>query len=264
MRRRCAHPRGAGSRGGGRGEERRSWRGRGLFPVPPGRRASFSARLWAGGRRGSRRWQRRWRAAGGGGLAPAPGVRKQDGGGAPKAGPHLFSGLLRPATRLLLLLDLLLLQQPQRPQKRRPALPELRRGIDWAAAGSGDQGRAGAGAGTATTAAAAAAPGGDGVADAADPPAGGVGRAQRGLVLRPAPGHLRERAAPLPVALSARPALHPLHGECGGGEEGGSIPFWRAGFPESGGRSRLPGSWLGVRPLPLPGARPPPSRAPVP
>lgn len=88
--------------------------------------------------------------------------------------------------------------------------PGAREGARPVVGRAGDEAEAGAGAGTA--AAAAATPGGDGVADAADPPAGGVGRAERRLVLRPAPGHLRERAPPLPVALSARPALHALHG----------------------------------------------------
>lgn len=73
------------------------------------------------------------------------------------------------------------------------------------------------------------------------------------MVLRPAPGHVRERAAPLPVALSARPTLHPLHGELWGRGGGWLLtPFWLAGFPESSGRSRLPGSGRGVRPLRLP------------
>lgn len=58
---------------------------------------------------------------GGGGErpAPAPGVRRQDGGGALEAGPLLFSALLRPVARrllpglLLLGRCLLLLRQPQ-------------------------------------------------------------------------------------------------------------------------------------------------------
>lgn len=88
--------------------------------------------------------------------------------------------------------------------------PGAREGARPGLGRAGNEAEAGARAGTTT--AAAATPGGDGVADAADPPAGGVGRAERRLVLRPAPGHLRERAPPLPVALSARPALHALHG----------------------------------------------------
>lgn len=61
----AARTRGEPARGA-EGEERRGWRGRGLLPVPPGRRASLSAGPKAGGRRGSRRQRRRWRAAGAG------------------------------------------------------------------------------------------------------------------------------------------------------------------------------------------------------
>lgn len=145
--------------------------------------------------------------------------------------------------------------------------PGAREGARPGLGRAGDEAEAGARAGTTT--AAAATPGGDGVADAADPPAGGVGRAQRRLVLRPAPGHLRERAPPLPVALSARPALHALHGEWRRG---------RAAVASGGGTSGVRGSRPcppGVRrsgrrmdsPLPRPALRPgfplfsaPPSR----
>lgn len=131
--------------------------------------------------------------------------------------------------------------------------PGAREGARPVRGRAGDEAEAGAGAGTA--AAAAATPGGDGVADAADPPAGGVGRAQRRLVLRPAPGHLRERAPPLPVALSARPALHALHGEWGRGRAAdarpvpggpGVAPLSSPGsaVPAAGGRSPPPPAWL--------------------
>lgn len=103
--------------GGGRGEEEpegarlaaRPSRAPGLRLRPAqGRRAAGVAAAAAA-------------APGGGGgerPAPAPGVRRQDGGSALEAGPLLFSALLRPAARrllpglLLLGRCLLLLPQP--------------------------------------------------------------------------------------------------------------------------------------------------------
>ena len=52
-----------------------------------------------------------------------------------------------------------------------------------------------------------------GVADAADPEAGGLGFGHGRMVLRPGPEHVRQRATPLHLALSAMFPLHAVHGE---------------------------------------------------
>lgn len=118
---RCAHPCGAGPGGGGSGEE--GLKGARLAPGPsrapglPLRRAQGwrPAGVLAAGAAAAAALA----PAGGGDLALAPGVRRQDGGGAPEAGLLLFFAVLRPAVRrlrlgLLLLVRclLLLLQQP--------------------------------------------------------------------------------------------------------------------------------------------------------
>lgn len=52
-----------------------------------------------------------------------------------------------------------------------------------------------------------------GVADAADPEAGGLGFGHGRMVLRPRPEHIRQRSTSLHLALSAMFPLHAVHGE---------------------------------------------------